>query len=445
MTKTYEELLTENEHLRAELELYEQRDHTAQDALLLLVQMVETLKFSNLHLTSAMNLREVLESVLTLTIDLLRADNAHVFLVNDGQLSLGASLRDGIPFISNSTTWRFRLASAVMLRGEVVTVGDILKDPIYKDARLQDSSSGALLGVPLKLGKDIIGVMNFAFREAREFSQREQDSWELFAMQTAIVIENVRLYKQAQELRIQERQYYEGLNRTKDMVMDMVSHDLKNPISIIKGYVHLIRKHGRVDDEIGTNALKEIEHGAQQMLTLVTDLLDLAKLETGLALKPAPTSLNKLIEETLHNYQLMAQQKQISLRALLLTDEDTLEVDAKRMAQVLNNLVSNAIKYTPEGGNVKVSAVAEDSSIRLSIQDTGLGIPKADLGQLFQKFYRVKSQAHANIEGTGLGLAIVKEIVVQHGGDIFVESEEGQGSNFIIDLPLRRMVKVMTE
>jgi signal transduction histidine kinase len=444
MTKTYEELLAENQHLRHELELYEQRDHTAQDALLLLVQMVETLKFSNLHLTSAMNLREVLESVLGLTIDLLRADNAHVFLINDGQLSLGASLRDGLPFVSNSTTWRFRLASAVMLRGEVVTVDDISLDPVYSEARLEGYTSGALLGVPLKLGKEIIGVMNFAFREARQFTQREQDSWELFAMQTAIVIENVRLYKQAQELRIQERQYYENLNRTKDMVMDMVSHDLKNPINVIKGYVHLIRRHGHVDDEVGMNALVEIEEGAQRMLTLVTDLLDLAKLETGLALHPAPTSLNKLIEDSLHHHRLLAEQKQIQLQALYLAEEDMLELDSKRMSQVINNLVSNAIKYTPQGGRIKVSAVAEDNGIRVSVQDNGLGIPKADLSKLFQKFFRVKSHAHAQIEGTGLGLAIVKEIITQHGGEIFVESEEGKGSNFIIDLPLRRVIRPLS-
>jgi|GEM_PF-612180 len=437
--KPYNELLDEIALLKSQVAILKKEQDSSRQAVALLVQMQEAMQYSNLAVTAQMELRTMLESILTLLYRLLNTYTAQIYLVDDGHLSFGAFLRKGKPLSESlSPPRQHGLTNTVALTGERIIVDDVLDHPLYNDIETTyHASSRSLIGIPLLLGRQVLGVMTVGFKEPNSITPLMTDQLEAFAMQAAIAIENARLYRLSQDKNEQDRRYYEELNRTKNLVMDMVSHDLKNPIGVIKGYVAVLRKHGHTDTDTGQNALNQIENGANLMLDLVTDLLDLARLETGLALHREVVELNALVEQSLFQHELNATQKAIEMLLDISTDHLNVFLDPKRMSQVLSNIVSNAIKYTPAGGSVVVSTQQDGEWAYIRISDSGLGIPEKDLPHIFEKFHRVKSDAHAEIEGTGLGLAIVKSIVDQHHGIIRVDSRYGEGSTFTIQLPLQ--------
>lgn len=241
--------------------------------------------------------------------------------------------------------------------------------------------------------------------------------------------------QEIERLREQDRVYFEKLSAMKDDVMNMASHDLKNPLNTVKTAVSLMRRRNPDMDEKTSELLHIIENSAEMMKNLITGLLDLAKIETGRAINLQPVQLNKFLDDNLTIFKLAASDKNITLTFLPPNEDAVVPMDLERMEQVLQNLLSNAIKYTPDGGTVTLSAEITADSVIIKVQDTGMGIPKDDLPHLFEKFYRVKNDAHMQVEGTGLGLSIVKSIVENHDGTITVESEVNKGTTFFIRLP----------
>ncbi len=235
---------------------------------------------------------------------------------------------------------------------------------------------------------------------------------------------------------LQEKEvgYLKEINRLKDEFLRMVSHDLKNPLFVIIGYLHILETGDYLTNEEGKEFLSEIGRSAARMQTLIEDLLDLNKIESGLAIKLEPVPMNSFLQLRLSEFTLLAQEKQIEL-VFDPGPETELFLDPNRMAQVLANLISNAIKYTPSGGSVELSTVVESDHMVITIADTGFGIPEDAISHLFEKFYRVNRAEHMRSEGTGLGLAIVQAIVEQHQGTIRVESQLGVGSVFTVSLP----------
>jgi two-component system, sensor histidine kinase and response regulator len=247
------------------------------------------------------------------------------------------------------------------------------------------------------------------------------------------------IQRQKQEihrLREQDRIYFQKLTEIKDDVMRMTSHDLKNPLNNVKTAVHLLRRHGQLDDDTGREYLDILEASAAQMQNLISGVLDLAKIETGQALNLRQTPLIPFLEENLRVFQLSAQDKDIVLIYEPPAREIDIYIDTERMAQVLQNLISNAIKYTSGGGKVTLRARIDDDIVRIDVADTGIGIPEDAIPHLFEKFYRVQNGEHLQIEGTGLGLSIVQSIVTQHHGEIKVESALGEGTTFSVCLPV---------
>jgi len=237
-------------------------------------------------------------------------------------------------------------------------------------------------------------------------------------------------------LRKRDKLYFDKLNQTRDEFISTASHDLKNPIGIVKGYADLIEHGGNVLDPETLDYLTRIKRGADRMLFLVNDLLDLSKIETGLAVEPAPVSLRTFLADCVDNFKLPVKQKQLKLNFVPPPESLTAYLDARRMYQVFSNLLSNAIKYTPKGGTVGVETEIKQDRVIVHMLDTGLGIPAESIPHLFDKFYRVPLESHMASEGTGLGLAIVRAIIEQHQGWISVESELGVGSVFHVNLPL---------
>jgi signal transduction histidine kinase/CheY-like chemotaxis protein len=228
---------------------------------------------------------------------------------------------------------------------------------------------------------------------------------------------------------------FKELERVKNEFVATASHDLRNPITSIKGYSQLILMSGGLSDD-QTDFVNRIQRGANHMYELVENMLDLAKMDLGLERKKDEVDIHHLLLQTADEFKPQAELKGQRLRIEETATSPKVQGDAFQLGQVLQNLVGNAIKYTPNGGAVSLSMKEEAGMVTIRVQDTGYGIPPTDLMHIFDRFYRVRNSGHEDIEGNGLGLAIVKAIAEQHGGGVSVESELGRGSCFTLTLPV---------
>ncbi|MBN1564229.1 MAG: hybrid sensor histidine kinase/response regulator [Anaerolineae bacterium] len=244
--------------------------------------------------------------------------------------------------------------------------------------------------------------------------------------------------RQIEALRAQDRQYFESLNRMKDQFIRMATHDLRNPLNVILGYTHVLDRLevAESDKPLLNQSVENIRDSVDKMRTLVTDMLDLAQLETGSHLSLSAVVLNDFLQKCLTSFHVLASQEQIELVYEAPPGDACITIDESYMARVVDNLVANAIKYSPPKSKVTVRAWIKGGCTSIEVQDTGIGIPKADLPHLFDAFYRVQNAGSEQVEGSGLGLSIVKTIVEQHGGQITVQSKTGQGSTFRVVLPM---------
>lgn len=230
-----------------------------------------------------------------------------------------------------------------------------------------------------------------------------------------------------------------NLEQMKNDFVNTVSHDLKNPITIIAGLADLMLRAGPGDGRHQARC-QDIRDTAQHMADMVADLLDLGRIEAGLDPYREPTDVVPLIGEALRMVTPHAERKGITLHAEL-PGEAWAKVVPSRIRQAFINLIDNGVKYTPDGGRVTVAAVfsagaGDAGTVTIRVTDTGVGIPARDLPHVFDKFYRVQGAATRGIAGTGLGLAITRSIVEAHDGRIRVESVEGAGTTFVVELPL---------
>lgn len=287
----------------------------------------------------------------------------------------------------------------------------------------------------VKIGNEQINSLRSVLKDqaelAKKTAQRESALYdelsrlnnELTNLQRELVKKNIQL---------------EQLNEEKNRFLGIAAHDLRNPLNAIQLYSEFLLEEvaGLLNPE--HQEFIEIIHSSSQfMLQLVNDLLDVAKIESGkLYLEVEPTDLVELIKRNLVINRAMAAKKEISLGFQYDTDIPELMIDKAKMEQVLNNLITNAVKFSAPGSSVEVGLTKSQRAVILSVRDKGQGIPKKDLEKLFTPFQRTSVRPTAGEQSTGLGLAIVRKIVAGHGGKVWVESEVGKGSTFYVSLPL---------
>jgi len=233
---------------------------------------------------------------------------------------------------------------------------------------------------------------------------------------------------------MQDITHLKKLDQMKSEFVTTVSHDLRSPLTTIKGFANLLPMAGPLNEQ-QVEFVAKIQGGVDNLTEMVSDLLDLGRIEAEVVREMELCDLGAIIEQVL-----VAQEQSAAIQGQSL--EWTVEPDLApvlgnplRLVQVLTNLVSNAIKYTPAGGKISVSGTQENGHLVVAIQDTGLGIPATDRPYIFDKFYRVKSAETDHIVGSGLGLALVKSIIEKHRGRIWVRSTLGEGSTFTFMLP----------
>lgn len=244
--------------------------------------------------------------------------------------------------------------------------------------------------------------------------------------------QTVELRDQAEQLRTNVTEL-EAAQAIKDEFLSLVSHELRTPLTSICGYIELLKEDGVRDDQ--RSYLEVVDRNSARLLSLVEDLLLMAQIQSGgLPLELGEVILNDLIARSSETARPFAASKEIELEIDAEPNIAT-EGDAGRLSQVIDNLVSNAIKYTPNGGGVSITMTRTGETATIAVSDTGIGIPKDERDQLFSRFFRTSNARTSGIEGTGLGLAITRGIVEAHGGTISFDSIEGAGSTFRITLP----------
>lgn len=219
-------------------------------------------------------------------------------------------------------------------------------------------------------------------------------------------------------------------------LISIVAHDLKTPISAVKGFMQLIELVGPLSEQ-QQHLVGRAMHSLERMELLVTDLLDLSRIEGRDTIEVAPVDLAEIVTDTVEMLQGLTMARGISVKVNVKSGTAKASGDARWLRQVISNLLSNAIKYNRENGEVIVSLSNESGSVRLDVRDTGVGISTEDQQHIFEQFFRAhqNSDKGDRIEGTGLGLAITERIISKHKGRIWVTSEPGKGSTFSVVLP----------
>ncbi|MDO7906194.1 cell wall metabolism sensor histidine kinase WalK [Paenibacillus sp. JX-17] len=218
-----------------------------------------------------------------------------------------------------------------------------------------------------------------------------------------------------------------------------VSHELRTPLTTIKSYTEALNDGALEEPQLAHRFVDVIQNETERMIRLVTDLLHLSRLDSKEArLRIRSSDVMEMLEEVADRFSFQMKQKKIRRKVFVEHGISHISIDRDQIDQVLDNLVSNALKYTPEGGKIDIEARLQDEhTLSISVQDDGIGIPKKDLDRIFERFYRVDKARSRNMGGTGLGLSIAQEIIKAHGGHIELQSELGQGTRVTFTLPLR--------
>jgi two-component system NtrC family sensor kinase len=236
---------------------------------------------------------------------------------------------------------------------------------------------------------------------------------------------------------MQDITHLKELDRIKSDFVATVSHDLRSPLTAILGYVELIGRAGPVTEQ-QAEFIRRVRTSVQAITTLISDLLDLGRIEAGFDSQKEPVEFAAIARNALEGLVNRAAEKQIRLKVDLPQGMPPVLGNPVRLRQMAANLMDNAVKYTPAGGVVQVRAQEEGDQIIFTVIDTGIGIAPADQPYVFDKFYRSSNVRETGIQGTGLGLSIVKGIAEDHGGRVWVESKLGRGTMFVVVLPKQR-------
>ena len=311
-----------------------------------------------------------------------------------------------------------------------------LQNDVASDARLSRVVVEALriekniVLAPLKTEVGILGVLAVADKPGG-FDAEDQSAIDGYADEAALLLRNARLYEELQ--RSYER--LRDAQRNRDFFLQNINHELRTPLTAILGWSEVLAED-QPDKETTRIAVDQIHRSSQFLLALISDLLDLSRYEEGRTrLEPEEVDLGPLVTGSVEPVSVMAAAKGIRMTVVVPPGKTPVRLDPLRVRQVLWNLVHNAVKFTPKGGEIRVEAAADDRGVSFSIADNGVGIDAKDLPLIFERFRQIDGSSTRAYRGMGIGLALAKAFVELHGGTIQADSQPGRGTTFRIRLP----------
>lgn len=334
------------------------------------------------------------------------------------------------PFAIDELDYGVGVPGAVCATGRPVWVTDLATDAqLLRSREAARFGLHVAVGVPIQSGAHVLGALAVYGTTVQDPEDNVVTLLGGVAMHVGQFLER----RRAEELTVE-------LARTKDEFVALVTHELRNPLAVISSAVALLGEpDGDLTDDQERHYLNMIGRSADRLSVMAGDLLDLARLESGhLAIRPEGTDLSDILRQAVEYVASVAADRSLEI-SLDVPERLELQVDGGRIRQVADNLLSNALKYTPEGGAVRVSAEVgpDEAEIRWRVSDTGIGIPVGEQSRLFRRFYRASTALDRRIPGTGLGLVIARTIIERHHGTISVMDHPGPGTTFLIRLPIK--------
>jgi len=396
------------------------------------------------------------EQLLQMVVDLTKGSfglyHTHAYLLDDAGetlvLTAGAGLI-GSQMVAEGRriplAWEQSLVARAARTRQAVMANDVRADPDFLPHRLLPDTR-AELAVPMIVGDTVVGVFDVQANIVNYFTDEDVRIQNTLAAQIAVALNNANLYadQSATVARLRE------LDHLKSSFLANMSHELRTPLNSILGFTEVILEEldGPLTEQMEGD-LRIVYKNGQHLLHLINDVLDMAKIESGkLTLHPEPVDLAEILEEVIGLTSPLANTKDIELRLEADAYGGTLEaeVDRIRIRQVMINIINNAIKFTDQG-HIAIRAVAQDDFIRITVKDTGLGVPTGHLESIFQEFTQVDTTTTRKAGGTGLGLPISRHLVQMHGGKLWAESTgiAGEGSTFIVELPVKAAYEAPAE
>lgn len=322
---------------------------------------------------------------------------------------------------------------------ESIMVNNVRAAPYYLPNTLLPKTASEV-AIPLVARERLLGVLDVQDMQKDRFKQSDVDILNTVARQIAISLDNARLFEniQANEDRLKRLNIELARSaKAKDEFLASMSHELRTPLTGILGKAEVLYEgiYGRLNEK-QAQAVTRIEQSGQQLLDLINDMLDIAKIEAGkLQLELKRVDVQTLCENSLRTVQAAATAKNQTLSLTIGPEATLIQADEHRLQQILENLLDNAVKFTPENRQIGLEVSCHLQEISFTIWDTGIGIEQAHLQELFQLFQQLDGSLSRRHEGAGLGLALVYRLVRLHGGLIAVESKLGQGSRFTVSFP----------
>ena len=398
---------------------------------------ISTLYTLSTQITSSLSTSSVLQSIVTILRMTLDCRACSIFLLDRGGEYLRLEVASG-PSMAWKGIARLKLGEGisgrVIAEQSPIYIPDTKQEPdfIFFDPQIR-----SLLVVPLLVRGEVIGTLSIDDTEPNAFDQ-ESRLMTIAAAQAAGAIENAQLYESLQSSYDELEHAFDELRhleKSKSELIQNISHELRTPVTFIRGYVELLQ-----DGELG--ALQEEQKQAvdivaaktQVLSTLIDDIISM--LHAGRErVMTGPVSISKIGRFAVQAARASAEEVGLSLIEEIPEGLPLVQGEMRRLGQVLDNLIQNAIKFTEPGGTIIVRMLEEEDQIRVQVEDNGIGIPPKELDRIFDRFYQVNGTTTRYFAGTGLGLAIVKQIVEAHGGQVGVRSTVGEGSIFHFTIP----------
>ncbi|MEA3340977.1 MAG: GAF domain-containing sensor histidine kinase [Chloroflexota bacterium] len=399
-------------------------------------QRLERILEISRELISTTALEPLLHKIVDVSAEVTGSEAASILLldVRSGELRFRAESGDPSGLLDIPVPVDDSIAGAVLLSGEPCVLSDTCADPRHYDAVGEQIGlqTRSLLAVPLQIKERRIGVLEAINKEeGNTFGQEDIEILTALAAQAAVSIESARLVEALREA-------YEQLGRLDQLKSDFIaiaSHELRTPLSLILLYAAVLQE--QLGEEAGQQ-LDAVLRAANHLKDIIGTMLNLRFLETGqMDVMFTLSDLRTVIQEACEDNESIAETNGVVLETDLPDDEVPVQMDKEKMRVVLDNLISNAIKFTPSDGRVRVSLRGRDGEVEIAVSDTGIGIPQEELENIFDRFYQVEDHMVRRHGGMGLGLSIVKGLVELHGGRVWAESAPDQGSRFVVTLPAR--------
>lgn len=386
-------------------------------------------------LNSTLDLAQLLETIIQTAADLLGTQAASILLMDErtGELFFAASTGSSREELREiKVPLEGSIAGAIYRTGEPIIVGDVSGDARHYTGVDQSISfhTRSLLGVPLQVRSRCIGVLEALNKlDGEQFEESDVHTLLAMASHAAIAIENARLVANLREA----NRRLSDLDRLKTNFISIASHELRTPLMIVQGFASFLRE--QASGEM-TSDLDMVLRGASKLQAIIDQMTNLNYLEAGLSeLKRENLVVQNLVEDLAQEWGPLAAAKQQTLTLNVPPTPIFIQGDRSKIDLALSNVMNNAVKFTPENGHIALQVISHTGRVEIAVVDDGVGIPKEELGRVFERFYQVEDHLTRHYGGLGLGLAIAKEVIEQHGGRIWAESGDGQGSRFRITLP----------